>query len=477
MSAAQTVVFRPHPGKQSRIFTSGADELLAGGGKKSGKTAMAVGRPLRHVADSRFRCVIVRKTIPGLRYIESQAKKLYRKLYGTNVEHNKIEHLFTFWSGAQIQFTQINDDSDLEKIEGWGYQMLIVDEARQYADPMFIDTLAAELYAENDPGTGKPWMKTLILLLTNPGGAGGTWLMKRFAIDKYPKGGVEVFDPATKRYREYVHMTVYDNPSMDAEKYIAGLRRWPLWKQRQMIDGDWFQRDGSAFEEFDPSIHCIDSYDHKKCDIYTSCDWGFSTTCAVHWWAVHPDLNTTVCIDEMMFSRTKPRDVARAMKKLEEQRNYKVVDRVMGKDAWHEDTTGLSPAHMMMDEGILWRRANDERSGGYMAMCARFKTSIRLHDGSSVPSIRFVRDRCPQLIRTLPILPQKPGVDDVDKDECKKAEAHKGIDHAYDSARYHVMTLPLPEIEVIDIDRFGGIPEDFGDKRERSDKRSEQRGF
>lgn len=415
--------------------------------------------------DGRFRCVIVRKTIAGLRYIEGQAKKLYKQLYGDQVEHNKVEHTFTFWTGAQIMFTQINDETDLEKIEGWGYQMLIIDEARQYADPMLIDTLAAELYAENDPVTGKPWMRAVLILLTNPGGAGGTWLMLRFQIARFPKGGVVLYDEATKRHREYIHMTVYDNPSMDADKYVAGLRRWPLWKQKQMIDGDWFQKEGSAFEEFDPTVHCIDSYDTRGCEIHVSCDWAFSTVCAVGIFAHNPKENTVVMIDELTFTRTKPRDVARAVLKRCDKNGWKIDAAVMGKDAWHEDTTGVSPAYQMIDEGIPFRRANDDRMAGFMAMCSRLCTAITLHDGSEVPAIRFVQPRCPRTVQTLPILPQKPGIDDVDKDECKKAEAGKGIDHHYDMVRYELMQLPLVEAEEGDKGGgWGGVPHGWDDK-------------
>ena len=462
-SVTKTVAFKPHPGKQTDIFTVASDQILAGGGKKSGKTACAIARPLAHVSDHRFRCVVVRRTTPGLKYIETQARKLYRKLYGDKVEHNKTQHLFTFPSGAQILFTFAETLDDCEKLEGWGYQMLIVDEARQFADPLIIDTLAAELYAENDEATGLPWMRPLLLLLSNPGGRGGEWLRERFAIDKYPKGGQEVYDPVTKRYRIYIHMTVHDNPSMEADSYIAGLRIYPVWKQKQMIDGNWFQKEGSAFEEFDHAIHVIPSYDVKGCDIDRSCDWGYATTCAVHYWAVNPDCNSTVCVDELTFSRTKPRDVARACLRLEEERGYEVRMGVIGHDAGGEDTSGLSPWAMMADEGVYFRKVKYLREDGYRATVARLSTMITLHDGRQVPAVRFVEDRCPQLWQSIAVLPQKVGEDDVDKSECKKANGGKGNDHHWDSAKMHFCSLPLPESEPESVERFDGVPDDPGD--------------
>lgn len=433
----------------------------------TGNTQCAVARPTPHIGDPRFRCVFLRRTIPGLRYMEGQARKLYKAIC-PEVEHNRTNHIFTFphptnkgEPGAQILFTFAESMDDCDKLEGWGYQMLIVDEARQYPDPLLITTLAAELYAENDPRTGKPWMDTLLLLLSNPGGAGGDWLREWFAIDKHPKGGELIYNPNTSMYHEYVHMTVKDNPHVDTQKYIAQLKSFPIWKQHQMISGDWFQKEGSAFEEFDEKIHEIpvDSFKRKGWEIHRSCDWGYSTVCIVHWWAVNPDYNATVCIDERSFTRTKPRDVARAILQLESDRGYVVENAVMDPSAWGEDTSGLSPAMAMMSEDVMWRRAINNREGGYRAMCARLGTRIRLHSGLSVPAIRLLEGRCPVLRRTLPTLPQKPGEDDVDKIECKRANAHKGIDHAYDSARYHVMSLPMPEEEPEQVERFAGVPD------------------
>lgn len=420
---------------------------------------------------------MLRKTTPGLKYIESQARKLYHKVC-PDVEHNRTQHLFTFPSGAQILFTFAETLDDCEKLEGWGYQMLIVDEARQFPDPLLIDTLAAELYAENDPSTGTPWMRPLLLLLSNPGGRGGEWLRERFAIDKFPKGGQELYDEETKRYRIYIHMTVHDNPSMDSDSYIAGLRIYPVWKQKQMINGDWFQKEGAAFEEFDANIHVIPSFDTEHCEIHRSCDWGYATACAIHYWAVHPDANYTVCVDELTFSRVKPRDVARACLKLEEQRGYDVVQGVIGHDAGGDDTSGLSPHASMADEGVYFRKVKYMREDGYRAMVARLSTMIELQDGSLVPSVRFVEDRCPRLWQSIGTLPQKIGEDDVDKAECKKANGGKGNDHHFDSCKYHLCSLPLPERQPRSVERFRGVPDDdSGRERAASHSNQGMRGF
>ena len=421
--------------------------------------------------------MIVRKSVPGLKYLEGQARKLYRKLYGDQVDHNRTHHIFTFASGAQVMLSFAGDLTDCEKLEGWGYQMLIVDEARQFADPMIIDTLSAELYAENDTGTGLPWMRPLLLLLSNPGGRGGEWLRERFAIDKFPKGGHELYDPATKRYRIYIHMTVHDNPSMDSDSYISGLRIYPLWKQKQMIDGDWFQKEGSAFEEFDPAVHVIKSFDPGTWEIHRSCDWGYATICAVHYWAVHPDYNATVCIDELTFSRVKPRDVARSCLRLEEERGYTVERGVIGDDAGGDDTTGMSPYAMMAEEGVYFRKVRYRREDGYRATVARLATTITLHDGRQIQSVRFVEDRCPRLWQSIGTLPQKVGEDDVDKAECKKADAGKGNDHWWESAKMHFCSLPLPEKEPESIERFSGVPQERDEKPERRARAHETRGF
>lgn len=462
---AQAVAFRPHPGKQTEVYTTTCRYLLIGGGKKGGKTKVALGRFLRHVHDPRFRGLIVRQSIPGLAHIVDEARTLFRQVC-PEVDHNQTTNVFTFPNlqnprepGARIRCTFVESLKDCSRIEGWKANAIMVDEARQYTDPLVIDTLTAELYAEVDPATGKPWMEPWVILTSNPGGRGGTWIRKRFAIDRYPQGGVDVYDPATQTYYRYIHMTVRDNPSMDADKYIAGLRRFPPWKQKQMIDGDWYQKEGSAFEEFDPAVHVIDRFDWRGCEIHCACDFGYSTVCAVGYFAVNPDHYGTVCIDELTFHRTSPRDIARTMLALEKRRGYDVVSRVIGRDALgREDFGGARADQIMAQEGIHWRSAKDDRTLGFLAVSQRLNTHIQLWDGATVPALRFVRDRCRNLIQTLPILPLKPGLDDVDKEECKKAEAHRGIDHHYDLLRYHVAGLPDVAKQPHEDEPLGGWP-------------------
>lgn len=483
------IAFQPHPGKQTQIFTTKCRIVLVGGGKKSGKTQTAVGLPTKRnskdpkqrsfIEDPRSRILFIRKTIPGLRYMENKARQLYRKICPT-VDHNRSQHLFTFphpehgmkEPGAQVLFSFMESMDDLEKFEGSGWTMIIIDEARQFNDPLMITTLAAEMYADMDPETGEPWCDPQMFLLTNPGGAGGGWLREWFAIDKFPKGGKILYDEATDAHRTYIHMTVRDNPSMDAQKYIASLRQFPPWKQRQMINGDWFQREGAAFEELDEDLHGLENFNHKHWSVGMSIDYGFSTVCAVTYWAFHPDYFAAVCIDELTFSRVRPRDVARACLDLEQQRGYQVEIRFMGSDAWGYDSSEMTPAAQMAEEGLHCRKVDTKRrSDGYRTMCARLATEIELFDGSHVRAVRFVKPRCRKLWQTLSILEQKPFEDDVDKDSAKKANSNKGIDHWYDSAWMFLVNLPMPDAQAPPVQRFAGVPDYY----EPSDKYTSMR--
>jgi len=183
----------------------------------------------------------------------------------------------------------------------------------------------------------------------------------------------------------------------------------------------------------------------------------------------------------LTFHRTKPRDVARAIKRWLEEHGIgldEVAGAVIGKDAKRDEGgTGIDPKQAMADEGIHFKNAKDARSEGYMAVASRINTMIELWDGSMIQSLRIVGPECPQLVSTLGILPQAPnGVDDVDKAECKRARAGQGNDHHYDECRYHVMSLPMVERVAPAVERFGGAPRKRRERPRRQDE-GEMRGF
>jgi hypothetical protein len=431
--------------------------------------------PLAYVQDPRFSCLILRRETPDLAYLEEVARLVFKRAC-PGVHYNQTKHLFVFPhpdrddEGARVKLGFAKAFSDCENFQGHKYQLMIFDEITQWPDDRIYTTLAGELLAENDEQTGKPWMQTLLRCTSNPMGPGSSWVKKRFEIARFPDGkdpvtGRRVYlkDESTGLFRCYFKATVFDNPAIDHDRYVATLKNQSDMRQKAMIYGEWVE-ESAAFPEFDQKIHVCDPFEvPRHYELVFSMDYGYSTYCACHLYAINPENRAIIGITEWMFSRTHPRKIVHAVKERLEAMGYSLEDlsdAVTFDDAFGErDDTGLSAAEHMIDEGLPLRSI--ERAGRmlrFQSLVHRLTTDIERFDGTTIPSIRWMRGRFPFLMETLPSLPKKEGVDDVDKEQCKAANNHKGNDHGYDAC-FQALTpvdttrgrVPIVDVRVGDV--------------------------
>ena len=436
----------------------------------TGNTGAVVLLPLAYVQDPRFSCLILRRETPDLAYLEEVARLVFKRAC-PGVYYNQTKHLFIFPhpdrddEGARVKLGFAKAFSDCENFQGHKYQMMIFDEITQWPDDRIYTTLAGELLAENDEQTGKPWMQTLLRCTANPMGPGSSWVKKRFEIARFPDGkdpvtGRRVYlkDESTGLFRCYFKATVFDNPAIDHERYTATLRNQSDMRQKAMIYGEWVE-ESAAFPEFDQKIHVCEPFEvPRHYELVFSMDYGYSTYCACHLYAINPENRAIIGITEWMFSRTHPRKIVHAVKERLEAMGYSLddlSDAVTFDDAFGErDDTGLSAAEHMIDEGLPLRSI--ERAGRmlrFQSLVHRLTTDIERFDGTTIPSIRWMRGRFPFLMETLPSLPKKEGVDDVDKEQCKAANNHKGNDHGYDALTGMLVTQePLQDMDPMERD-------------------------
>src|SRR5690554_218831 len=92
-------------------------DLFLGGGRGGGKSFLLAALFLRHCEQhkDRARCLVVRKSFPGLQDLEAEFLAYYRAIYGNALKFDSQKHRFTLPNGATIQLDQLERESEFSK--------------------------------------------------------------------------------------------------------------------------------------------------------------------------------------------------------------------------------------------------------------------------------------------------------------------------------------------------------------------------
>ena len=424
----------------------------AGGGKSYGLLA----DPMRYFGHKQFNGLILRRTNDELRELVWKSQELYPLAYpGSKWQEKKSQWLFP--SGARLWMTYLEREEDVLRYQGQAFSYIGFDELTQHATPFSWNYMRSRLR------TTAPDLPIYMRATSNPGGPGHQWV-KRMFIDpapfneafpatdidtgkvlSYPKTHAKSGEPLF--YRKFIPATLKDNPYLYEEgSYEANLLSLPEMQKRQLLEGDWAIADGAAFKEFRHSTHVTTPFDipysWRK---FRSCDFGYSSHSAVHWYAIDPQYETLYVYRELYVTQHTAKQLAEKIIDLEEDDNvdYGILD----SSCWHKrGQIGPSIAEEMISMGCRWR-PSDRTNGARVAGRNRLHELLRIEEieveaeegdesvlVEEIPGIVFF-NTCRQIIADLPVIPTDPkGTDDIDP--------RFASDHAYDSIRYGIMSRP-----------------------------------
>jgi hypothetical protein len=398
---------------------------------------------MRYFDNGNFNGIILRRSTDELREIVWKTQELYPQAF-PGAKWGEKKSQWTFPSGARIWLTYLDRPEDVLRYQGQAFSYIAFDELTQHPTPF------AYLYMKSRLRTTDPTLPTFLRATTNPGGPGHSWVRKMYidpapANKAFPATDIEtgktlVYPESHEKAgqplftRRFIPASLYDNPYLTADaSYEANLLSLPEMQRRQLLEGDWDVADGAAFPEFKKADHVIEPFDiPNEWRRFRSCDYGYSSYSAVHWFAIDPSYETLYCYRELYVSKHTGKDLGAAV--LEAERGEPISYGVLDSSCWHNrGQLGPSIAEEMISMGCRWR-PSDRTAGARVAGKNLFHQRLKVDEETSLAGIIFF-NTCRQIISDLPVIPSDPrGSDDIDP--------RYATDHAYDSVRYGIMSRP-----------------------------------
>ena len=418
--ALENIIFRPNDGPQTDFLAAPETDVLYGGAAGGGKSYAMLVDPLRFAHRAAHRALILRRSMPELRELIDKSRELYPKAF-PGCKFREVEKIWTFPSGAKLEFGFLERDADVYRYQGQAYSWIGFDEITHLSTEFSWNYLSSRLRT-TDPEI-QPYMRCT----ANPGGAGAHWVKKRYVHPSEPNESFVGKDGLT---RKFIPARLDDNPYLSKDgRYEQMLKALPDVQRRQLLEGNWDITEGAAFTEFDVMVHVITPFEIPiGWERLKGIDYGYASESSCIWGCVDPTDGTLIIYRELYRKGLTGVDLAQMITNMELEDPFSVQG-VLDTAAWNRTgTTGPTVGETLQRAGHKLRRADKNRIQG----------KIQIHEylrvqPSGRPKIQIF-NTCPNLIRELQSLP-------LDKSNPEDVDTH-APDHAYDALRYLIMSRP-----------------------------------
>lgn len=446
--AGRPIAWCPNPGPQVRFLSCPADEVLYGGAAGGGKSDALLMALLRQVDKPGYVGLYLRREYPAMQEAIERAAELYPVAGG---RWSKSERTWRFPSGARILFRHLQHDDTVQSFKSQAFAVIAWDELTTFTEAQYT-------YLRSRNRTTAPGVRCQIIAATNPDGPGLGWVRSRFIDGLAPNVmHVEVMPNQAKRSRAFIPATLADNPHLGAD-YEASLLTLGGADQKALLGGDWYAYDGQVFR-LERGRNLLTLEDAKAhwagrsepptwWPRYRVLDWGYAKPYACLWVAVDPDGRGWV-YRELYGAQKDERGNTKAnvgaghsaghvgelIASVEHEHGEEMAGSWAGPDLWNEGRGDYGSQKPLVDDfraaGCRWTGKWNAGRGSRRAKRQRLCALLDSGSQSTLAGIVLVKERCPELVRTLPAL-QYSSADPEDVDTTAE-------DHAYDALGGFVM--------------------------------------
>ena len=414
------VAVMPNDGPQTDFLAASEKDVLYGGAAGGGKSFAMLIDPLRYCHIGAHRALVLRRSMPELRELIDKSRELYPKAF-KGAKFKEVEKLWSFPSGAKIEFGFLERDADVYRYQGQAYSWIGFDEITHLPTEFGWNYLASRLR------TTDPQLPTFLRCTANPGGVGAHWVKKRY-VD--PSEENKTFKGSDGLTRKFIPARLQDNPFLAEDgEYERMLNSLPPVQRKQLLEGNWDISEGAAFAEFEPGVHVIPPFEIPTWwERVKGIDYGYASESCCLWAAVDPEDKTIIIYRELYEKGLTGEALADKITAMEEA-EVKSISGVLDTAAWSRTGyTGPTIGEILVQRGHKLRRADKNRVAGKVQIHEHLRAG---HTGR--PRLQIV-NTCTNLIKELQSLPlSKSNPEDVDTHSA---------DHAYDALRYMIMSRP-----------------------------------
>ncbi len=239
---SEVMLWQPAP-KQASLLSAVDLEVLYGGAAGAGKSDCllidALGLQQKAIDNRNYQAILFRRTFPDLRDLIDRSQELYPHMGGGG-KYDKQSHIWSWPSGARIEFGHMQYDSDRFKYRGRAFQYIGWDELTLFPTDIPYRYLLSRLR------TVDPSITCYVRATTNPDGPGFRWVKERWRIQTEgtsTRFRVSVKDPetgeTTEHGRRFISARLSDNPHLATSGYRQTLLLLTEEEQKALLLGRW----------------------------------------------------------------------------------------------------------------------------------------------------------------------------------------------------------------------------------------------